>query len=193
MSGNQKTNYIGRIVDGSKQAPIRAAKVVFQNNDGNSTVSYSDIEGIFRFSSNTDKDGGLQGQITVEANGYKIYKSYINSPENKQDLGDIILATGTSNMTSEPDTKNTSENSQNSGKARKSGNSSTSNTSNISNRNNTSNSDTDPLIPILIALMVTFFTFTTFAIVSAIKKERFNQRNNYINFNELPINQVSQS
>lgn len=195
MSGNQKANYIGRIVDWSKQAPIRAAKVIFDDNKGNSVVLYTDIEGIYRFTTNTDDKGVLQGEITVEANGYQTHKSNINLPGDKHDLGDITLVGGTSQVTvtPQPDVSHTSNTSNISNTSTTSTTSTTSNTSksnrnNSSNRDNTNNSDTDQLIPILIALMVTFFTFTTFAIVSAIRKERFNdRRENYINFRQLPI------
>ncbi len=192
MSGKQKANYIGRIVDWSKQAPIRSAKVIFENKDGDSVVSNSDIEGIYRFTTNTDSNGVLQGQITVEANGYQTHKSYISFGKDKHDLGDITLVGGISKVTPQPNVSNTS--------TRPSKPSSTSSSTDSTDRNNnnrsssTSNSDTDKLIPILIALMVTFFTFTTFAIVSAIRKERFNDRpNNFINFRELPTYQVVSS
>ncbi len=188
MSGNQKTNYVGRIVDWSKQAPIRAAKVVFDNNDGNSIVSHTDIEGIYRFTANPSDNGVLKGEITVEANGYQTHKSYINSPGDKQDLGDITLIQGHSRSTTPRQTVK-----QTSSTSNRTNISNSSNRNNNTNRNNPNNSETDQLIPILIALMVTFFTFTTFAIVSAIKKERFNnQRNNYINFYQLPIHPVKE-
>jgi hypothetical protein len=196
MSGNQKANYIGRVVDWSKQAPIRAAKVIFDDNQGNSAVSYSDIEGIYRFGANPDNNGVLQGDITVEANGYQTHKSKISLPRDKRDLGDITLVGGTSSETPQPNVSNTPDEPSRSTTLTPSNTattpstptpSNTANTTNNSNSNNTNNSDTDRLIPILIALMVTFFTFTTFAIVSAIRKERFNDRqNNYINFHHLP-------
>ncbi len=190
MSGNQKANYIGRVVDWSKQAPISAAKVTFDGNEGNSVASYSDIEGIYRFTAITDSKGVLQGQITVEANGYQTHKSKINSPGDKHDLGDITLVGSTSSVTPQPTARHTPNTSSTSDR---NNTSSTSDRNNTSNRNNTNNSDTDQLIPILIALMVTFFTFTTFAVVSAIRKERFNdRRDNYINFRQLPIEQVEQ-
>ncbi|MGB3638523.1 MAG: carboxypeptidase-like regulatory domain-containing protein [Rivularia sp. (in: cyanobacteria)] len=213
MSGNQKANYIGRVVDWSKQAPIRAAKVIFNDNKGNSVVCYSDIEGIYRFSANTDNNGVLQGEITVEANGYQTHFSKINLSGDKRDLGDITLVGGISSVTPQPivshtpstpstsstsdtpTTSNTSDTPTTSSTSDTPTTSTTSNTNrnNSSNSNNTNNSDTDQLIPILIALMVTFFTFTTFAIVSAIRKERFNdRRENYINFRQLPIHQVEQ-
>ncbi|MEO1765335.1 MAG: hypothetical protein AAFR83_26245 [Cyanobacteria bacterium J06629_18] len=189
MSGKQKANYIGRIVDWSKQAPIRSAKVIFENKDGDSVVSSSDIEGIYRFTTNTDSNGVLQGQITVEANGYQTHKSYISFGKDKHDLGDITLIGGISKVTPQPSVSNTSTTPSKPSSTSSSTNSTDRN--NGSRSNNTSNSDTDKLIPILIALMVTFFTFTTFAIVSAIRKERFNDRpNNFINFRELPIYQA---
>ncbi|AFY54722.1 hypothetical protein Riv7116_2199 [Rivularia sp. PCC 7116] len=187
MSGNQKANYIGRVVDGSKQAPIRAAKIVFDNNDGNSVVSYSDIEGIYRFSANPNHNGVLQGQITVEANGYRTYKSNINSPEDNKDLGDITLLQGSGSKTRIQDVEHTSSTSSKPSMPNK-----PSTPDKPNNKSNSTNSsDTDRLMPILIALMVTFFTFTTFAIVSAIRKERFNdRRDNYINFHQVPIHQL---
>ncbi|MDY6902024.1 MAG: carboxypeptidase-like regulatory domain-containing protein [Cyanobacteriota bacterium] len=188
MSGKQKANYIGRVVDWSKQAPIRAAKVIFENKDGDSVVSHSDIEGIYRFTTNTDSNGVLQGQITVEANGYQTHKSYISFGQDKHDLGDITLIGSTSKVTPPANLSSTSTTSSTSSSTSRSTNNNDGNNSNRSN--STSNSDTDKLIPILIALMVTFFTFTTFAIVSAIRKERFNDRRNNINFHELPIYQV---
>ena len=196
MSGNQKANYIGRVVDWSKQAPIRAAKVIFNDNKGNSVVSYSDIEGIYRFTANTDNNGVLQGEITVEANGYQTHFSKINLSGDKRDLGDTTLVGGTTSLTPEPNVSHTPSTSTTPNTSSTSDTPTTSTTSNTnrnnsSNSNNTNNSDTDQLIPILIALMVTFFTFTTFAIVSAIRKERFNdRRENYINFRQLPIHQV---
>ncbi|BAY83974.1 hypothetical protein NIES267_34680 [Calothrix parasitica NIES-267] len=198
MSGKQKANYIGRIVDWSKQAPIRSAKVIFENKDGDSVVSNSDIEGIYRFTTNTDSNGVLQGQITVEANGYQTHKSYISFGKDKHDLGDITLVGGISKVTPQPSVSTTSTTpSKSSSTSSSTDSTDRKNSTDSTNRNNdnrsdnTSNSDTDKLIPILIALMVTFFTFTTFAIVSAIRKERFNDRpNNLINFRELPIYQA---
>ncbi|MEO0685238.1 MAG: hypothetical protein AAFY76_09385, partial [Cyanobacteria bacterium J06649_11] len=161
------------------------AKVIFNNNDGNSVVSYSDIEGIYRFSANPNHEGVLQGQITVEANGYQVHKSHINSPGDKGDLGDITLVRGSSNTIPQSSSSHTAS------KANTSNRVNNTDRNNSTGSNNRENSDTDQLIPILIALMVTFFTFTTFAIVSAIRKERFNdRRNNYINFHELPIYEV---
>ncbi len=191
MSEHQKNNYVGRVVDWSKQAPIRAAKITFDNNDGSSVVSYSDLEGIYRFSAKPNNNGVIQGKITVEANGYQTYQSNINSPGDKPDFGDITLVGGTSTTHKTTNVKDTPDSSStNNSTNTDSGNNTNSTTKN--NTNNTNNSDTDQLIPILIALMVVFFTFTTFAIVSAIKKERFdnNRPNNYINFHQLPIDRV---
>ncbi len=195
MSEHQKNNYVGRVVDWSKQAPIRAAKITFENDsDDSSVVCYSDLEGIYRFSANPNNNGVIQGKITVEANGYQTYQSNINSPGDKPDLGDITLVGGTSTTHTTTNVKETSASSTDSTNTDStntdSGNNTNSTTKN--NTNNTNNSDSDQLIPVLIALMVVFFTFTTFAIVSAIKKERFdnNRPNNYINFHQLPINQV---
>ncbi|MEM9924470.1 MAG: hypothetical protein AAF915_12085 [Cyanobacteria bacterium P01_D01_bin.50] len=180
MSQSQKVNYLGRVIDRGKQAPIRAAKVTLDNN-GNSIVSYTDLEGIYRFSANPDNDGILQGQITVEANGYQTYKSDITSPADKKDLGDIILVRG-DNTTHTEDVKDTSSKNDNSSTT-------SSSSSNNNTTNNRNNNEADKLIPILLVLMAVFFTFTTFAIVSSIRRERLNRRNNYINFYQLQINQ----
>ncbi|MGD1911162.1 MAG: hypothetical protein ACFB2X_09980 [Rivularia sp. (in: cyanobacteria)] len=192
MSQSQKVNYIGRVIDRSKQAPIRAAKVTLEL-DGNSIVSYTDLEGIYRFSAKPDNNGILQGQITIEANSYQTYKSEITSPADKKDLGDIILVRGDNTTDTEnvKDTSSTSTtSSSNSSTTSSSSSSSTATSSSNNNGNNGNNTETEKLIPILLVLMAVFFTFTTFAIVSSIRRERFNRRNNYINFYQLPINQV---
>ncbi|MEA5595651.1 hypothetical protein [Rivularia sp. UHCC 0363] len=190
----QKNNYVGRIVDWSKQAPIRAAKVIFENNDGTSIVSYTDLEGIYRFSAKPDNNGVIQGKMTVEANGYQTYKTSIKSPGDKPDFGDITLVQGSSKTQNTENIKHTNSTSNTTNTTDKTNKTNTSNTTsqthNNTNRTNRNNSDSDKLIPVLIALMVAFFTFTTFAIVSAMRKERFNRRDNYINFNQLPINGV---
>ncbi|GEM_PF-3436887 len=204
MSQSQKVNYIGRVVDWNKRAPIRAAKVIFDNNDGNSIVSYTDLEGLYRFSANPDNNGVLQGEITVEANGYQTYKSNIKSSVGKKDLGDITLDkpdttqeenvkyTSSVNNTNNTNTTEVTTNSNNTDNTNTTSETSDrNNINNRNNRNNRNNSETDKLIPILIVLMVIFFTFTTFAIVSALKRERFNRRNNYINFYQLPINRLT--
>ena len=203
MSQSQKVNYIGRVVDGRKQAPIRAAKVTFDNNDGNSIVSYTDLEGIYRFSANPNHDGILQGHITVEANGYQTDKYDIKLPIDQKDLGDTKLVQGSDITHKENEKENEKENVKDTFSANNTNNQNNTtssdnanhvnhenNTTSSDNANNGNNSETDKLIPILLVLMVTFFTLTTFAIVSAIRRERFDRRNNYINFYHLSINQV---
>jgi len=189
MSENQKKNYVGRIVDWSKQAPIRAAKVTFENNDGTSIVCYTDLEGIYRFSAKPDSNGVIQGQITVEANGYQTYKTSIKLPGDKKDFGDITIVQGSSN-TDKENIKHTSNPSSQRDNANKMDNVNKPDNANKTNSTNATNTEIDKLVPILIVLMVVFFTLTTFAIVSAMRKERFNRRDNYINFHQLPINQV---
>ena len=226
MSQSQKVNYIGRVVDGRKQAPIRAAKVTFDNNDGNSIVSYTDLEGIYRFSANPNHDGILQGHITVEANGYQTDKYDIKLPIDQKDLGDTKLVqdsdithkenekenekenvkdtfsannTNNQNNTTSSDNANHVNHENNTTSSDNVNHENTTSSDNVNHENNTTssdnanngnNSETDKLIPILLVLMVTFFTLTTFAIVSAIRRERFDRRNNYINFYHLSINQV---
>ena len=191
MSENQKKNYVGRIVDWSKQAPIRAAKVTFENNDGTSIVCYTDLEGIYRFSAKPDSNGVIQGQITVEANGYQTYKTSMKLSEDNKDFGDITIVQGsTKNDTVNQNIEHTSSTSNKTENTNKPDNTNKTENTNKSNSTNRTNTEIDKLVPILIALMVVFFTFTTFAIVSAMRKERFNRRDNYINFHQLPINQV---
>lgn len=194
MSENQKKNYVGRIVDWSKQAPIRAAKVIFENHDATSIVCYTDLEGIYRFSAKPDSNGVIQGQITVEANGYQTYKTSIKLPGDKKDFGDITIVQGSSNTDKEniEHTSNPSSQRDNANKmdnVNKPDNTNKTDNANKTNSTNATNTEIDKLVPILIVLMVVFFTLTTFAIVSAMRKERFNRRDNYINFN-LPINQI---
>ncbi|NJM19357.1 MAG: carboxypeptidase regulatory-like domain-containing protein [Richelia sp. RM2_1_2] len=195
MSENQKKNYVGRIVDWNKQAPIRAAKVTFDHNDGTSIVSYTDLEGIYRFSAKPDSNGVIQGQITVEANGYQTYKTSMKLSEDNKDFGDITIVQGSSKTDTEniehiSSASNKPDNTNKTDNTNKPDNENKPDNTNKSNSTNRTNTEIDKLVPILIALMVTFFTFTTFAIVSAMRKERLNRRDNYINFHQLPINQV---
>ena len=83
-------NYIGRVLDREKQAPISGAKVSM-NLPGSSVVVYSDLEGIYKFQVPFDDSNVLEGEITIEAKGYKTYSSFIRLLPDDRDIGDIRL------------------------------------------------------------------------------------------------------
>ncbi|MEI2579229.1 carboxypeptidase-like regulatory domain-containing protein [Scytonema sp. PRP1] len=83
-------NYIGRVLDREKQAPISGAKVSL-NLPGYSVVVYSDLEGIYKFQVPFDDSNVLEGEITIEAKGYKTYSSFIRLLPDDRDIGDIRL------------------------------------------------------------------------------------------------------
>jgi hypothetical protein len=90
MAKKSNINFVGRVLDYQKQAPISGAKVTL-NTDDLSLVSYSDLEGIYKFQISPDKVKDVRGQITVEASGYKIYNSYLTLSNTRKDLGDIRM------------------------------------------------------------------------------------------------------
>ncbi|KAB8320689.1 carboxypeptidase-like regulatory domain-containing protein [Tolypothrix campylonemoides VB511288] len=83
-------NYIGRVLDREKQAPISGAKVSI-NLPGSLLVVYSDLEGIYKFQVPFDDRNVLEGEITIEAKGYKTYSSFIRLLPDDRDIGDIRL------------------------------------------------------------------------------------------------------
>jgi hypothetical protein len=90
MPKNQGINFLGRVVDQHKQAPISGAKILL-NFPGTPSVVYSDLEGIYRFTAKFNGSSSLNGQITIEAKGYRTYESFIELLPDKKDLGDIRL------------------------------------------------------------------------------------------------------
>lgn len=90
MSKKNVINYIGRVIDYRKEAPIRGAKVSLRTDDI-SLTSYTDLEGIYKFQISPDKSKNVRAEIIVEASGYKSYGSSINLAPDKKDLGDIRL------------------------------------------------------------------------------------------------------
>ncbi|WP_017317836.1 peptidase associated/transthyretin-like domain-containing protein [Mastigocladopsis repens] len=90
MPNNQAIHYIGRVLDKEKQAPISGAKVTI-NLPGSSLVIHSDLEGIYKFQVPFDNSSVLEGEITIEAKGYKTYYSFIRLLAYERDLGDIRL------------------------------------------------------------------------------------------------------
>ncbi|KYC42130.1 hypothetical protein WA1_19225 [Scytonema hofmannii PCC 7110] len=85
-----KVNYIGRILDREKHAPIGGAKISI-GLPGKELIVYTDLEGIYKFPVDFGNYSVLEGEIKVEAKNYKSYSAFLRlSPENK-DLGDIRL------------------------------------------------------------------------------------------------------
>jgi hypothetical protein len=92
MAKQTAISYIGRVIDYRKQAPISGAKVSFTA-ENNSLVTYTDLEGIYRFIVKPGDKKVLQGQIVVDAKGYPVYNSLIKLSTERKDLGDIRLGT----------------------------------------------------------------------------------------------------
>ena len=90
MQKNQGINFIGRVLDQEKQAPISGVKVLL-NFPGAPPVVYTDLEGIYRFPVKCDSSSSFKGELTIEAKGYKTHNSFIELLPNKKDLGDIRL------------------------------------------------------------------------------------------------------
>lgn len=90
MFNHQEINFIGRIIDREKQAPISGAKVIL-NFSGAPPVVYSDLEGIYRFPVKFGDNSILKGQITIEVDGYKTCILLIKLSPKNTDLGDIKL------------------------------------------------------------------------------------------------------
>ncbi|MDJ0734305.1 MAG: carboxypeptidase-like regulatory domain-containing protein [Nostocaceae cyanobacterium] len=91
MTRNPQVNYIGRVIDQYRQAPISRAKITLTLNDATPIVTYTDLEGIYRFTVNYRERSSIQGTLTIEADGYRIYESSIRLSPDKNDLGDIRL------------------------------------------------------------------------------------------------------
>ncbi|NJL61198.1 MAG: carboxypeptidase regulatory-like domain-containing protein [Methylacidiphilales bacterium] len=155
MSKKNTINYIGRIIDYEKQAPIRGAKVSLKT-DEISLTSHTDIEGIYRFQINPDKAKNVQGQIYVEASGYRPYQYSIWLSSAQKDLGDVRLGdSGNSNTSLVSNSSSSSQNNSN---------------SNSSNNNN--------LIAIITIIMIGFFIFISQSIRNPNESNENNDNNN---------------
>ncbi|MEA5572933.1 carboxypeptidase regulatory-like domain-containing protein [Calothrix sp. UHCC 0171] len=141
MAKKNTINYIGRVIDYEKQAPIRGAKVSL-NTDEISLVSYTDLEGIYRFQVNPDKAKDVRGEISVEASGYRTYQYSIWLSSDKKDLGDVRLGDFGGSNTSIASSNSSSSRNHNSS----------------SNSNSNSNSN---LIAIAAIIMIAFFIFVS--------------------------------
>ncbi|BAZ12445.1 hypothetical protein NIES4071_42760 [Calothrix sp. NIES-4071] len=98
MSKKSVINFIGRVIDYRKEAPIRGAKVSLKTDDI-SLNSYTDLEGIYKFQISPDKSKNVRAEIFVEASGYKLYRGLINLAPDKKDLGDIRLGAPSNQQT----------------------------------------------------------------------------------------------
>ena len=90
MSQSPNISYTGRVIDQRRQAPISGAKVSF-NSEEIAVFTYTDIEGIYRLFINSTDANNLQGELTVEAEGYRNYESSIDLSPEQRELGDIRL------------------------------------------------------------------------------------------------------
>jgi hypothetical protein len=90
MQKNHDISFLGRVVDQQKHAPISGAKVSL-NIPGAPPLIYTDLEGIYRFTIKSKNMSSLQGQLTIEAKGYRSYHSFIKLLPDNRDLGDIRL------------------------------------------------------------------------------------------------------
>ncbi|NJR14955.1 MAG: carboxypeptidase regulatory-like domain-containing protein [Calothrix sp. CSU_2_0] len=159
MSKKNTINYIGRIIDYEKQAPIRGAKVSLKT-DEISLTSHTDIEGIYRFQINPDKAKNVQGQIYVEASGYRPYQYSIWLSSAQKDLGDVRLGdSGNSNTSLVSNSSSSSQNNSNSN----------------SNSNSSSNNN---LIAIITIIMIGFFIFISQSIRNPNESNENNDNNN---------------
>ncbi|NMG05893.1 carboxypeptidase-like regulatory domain-containing protein [Brasilonema sp. UFV-L1] len=90
MPNYQEIHYLGRVIDREKQAPISGAKISIHLL-GSSRVVYSDLEGIYNFEVPFGDHSVREGEITIEAKGYKTYRSFIRLLPDDTDIGDIRL------------------------------------------------------------------------------------------------------
>ncbi len=90
MSQPPNISYTGRIIDQRRQAPISGARVSFKSEEI-SIFTYTDIEGIYRLFINSTDTNTLQGELTIEAEGYRNYQSSIHLSPQQTELGDIRL------------------------------------------------------------------------------------------------------
>lgn len=90
MPNTQQINYIGRVIERNTQVPIGGAKVTFDF-QGIPSVDYTDAEGVYRFKIDLAGSNILEGQVWVEADGYKRYNRLIELSPGNTDIGDFRL------------------------------------------------------------------------------------------------------
>ncbi|RAM51345.1 MAG: hypothetical protein C6Y22_13480 [Hapalosiphonaceae cyanobacterium JJU2] len=186
MSKHQTITFLGRVIDQKKQAPISRAKVLLTY-PGNSVITYTDLEGIYRLTINFNNNDSLQAQLSIQANGYKNYNSSIKLSPKQKDLGDVRLVEPNSNLSSSSNIKSSSSSSSSSSSNSNSSNKSSSDSSyslassNKSSTNSSSQSQSQdnnfvPL-PIIIAVMMMMFLMMAIALKPSPQKNPVNRRN----------------
>ncbi|RUT06974.1 hypothetical protein DSM106972_022350 [Dulcicalothrix desertica PCC 7102] len=143
MSKKSVINYIGRVIDYRKEAPIRGAKVSLRTDDI-SLTSYTDLEGIYKFQISPDKSKNVRAEIFIEASGYKSYGGFINLAPDKKDLGDIRLGAPNNQQSSQQSNQQSSQQSNQS-----------------SSRQSKSDSN---LTPVIAVIMIAFFVLLSLSL-----------------------------
>lgn len=86
----QQVEYIGRVIDGNTEAPIRGAKVTLDF-QGAPPIVYTDSEGVYTFAVRFVARR-LVGRVRVEATGYQIYDRFVELPSDNTGIEDIRLS-----------------------------------------------------------------------------------------------------
>ncbi|WP_016868750.1 MULTISPECIES: hypothetical protein [Fischerella] len=156
MSKHQTITYLGRVLDQKKQAPISRAKVLLTY-EGNTVITYTDLEGIYRLIVNFNNSNSLQAQLSIQANGYKNYNSFMKLSPKQKDLGDIRLVDINSNLSSSSNLKS----------------------SETVSSSLTSKSPENSFVPlpIIIAIMMVMFFMMAIAFKPSPQKSPVNRRN----------------
>ncbi|MFB2768893.1 hypothetical protein ACE1AT_06305 [Pelatocladus sp. BLCC-F211] len=182
MSKHQTITFLGRVIDQKKQAPISRAKVLLTY-AGNSVITYTDLEGIYRLTINFNNSNSLQAQLSIQANGYKNYNSSIKLSSKQKDLGDVRLVEPNSNLSSSSNIISSSSSSSNSNSSNKSSSDSSSSSSSSNKLNTSSNSQSQSQensfvpLPIIIAIMMVIFLIMAIAFKPSPQKNPVNRRN----------------
>ncbi len=162
MSKHQTITFLGRVIDQKKQAPISRAKVLLTY-AGNSVITYTDLEGIYRLTINFNNSNYLQAQLSIQANGYKNYNSSVKLSPKQKDLGDVRLVEPNSSLSSSSNIKSSYS-------------SSSSNKLSTSSSSQSQENSFVPL-PIIIALMMVMFLMMAIAFKPSPQKNPVNRRN----------------
>ncbi|MCP6763168.1 MAG: hypothetical protein NHB32_31320 [Fischerella sp. CENA71] len=174
MSKHQTITFLGRVIDQKKQAPISRAKVLLTY-AGNSVITYTDLEGIYRLTINFNNSDSWQAQLSIQANGYKSYNSSIKLSPKQKDLGDVRLVEVNSNLNSSSNIKSSSTSSS----SNKLSSVSTSSANNKLSTSSSSKSQENSFVPlpIIIAVMMVMFLMMAIALKPSPQKNPVNRRN----------------
>jgi ATP-dependent Zn protease len=166
MSKHQTITYLGRVLDQKKQAPISRAKVLLTY-EGNSVITYTDLEGIYRLTINFNNSNSLQAQLSIQANSYKNYNSLIKLSPKQKDLGDVRLVDINSNFNSSSNIKSSS--------------SSSSSYDSSSKLNSQPQENSFIPLPIIIVIMMVMFFMIAIAFKPSSQRNPVNRRNTLSN------------